>query len=440
MKRKRPSEQGQITVLFLFAVVALLGFAALSIDGGRLYFQRRAAQSAADDAAMTGALAIANEYNSSEVETIILNRTKNNGFDNTEDGVTVEVNWPPIAPNPYAGNMNYVQVFITSYIPTYFAQFVFKGDLKVTVEAVARVYPPGSIVPGYTIYGTNESACQTVWFHGNPLVEVSGGGSIGSNSDAGCDCMVDPLTGAPLGGSMTKEGNIGVDVVDGGTITAVGCWGNYGSSGSINPEPISASQQIDIDRIKSKVPIPDCSGQPDHGRMSFNGPGTMTPGYYQSLKFNSGADVTLAPGLYCIYGPDTWSVEMQGGAGIVGHGVTFYMMTTTGGWKINGGAYVELTAPANLVDPSGTDWAGMLIYAHPDNTNEISLSGSSTSYYEGSVYALGSHCSLLGTTGGVALNTNVICDTVELGGDGDLNIFYDESKNYQIPAALDLSK
>jgi hypothetical protein len=442
MKRKTNLEQGQITVLFLFAVVALFGFAALSIDGGRLYFQRRAAQSTADDAAMTGALAIANGYDSTQVQGIVLNRTKSNGFDNAEDGMLVEVHWPPVAPNPYAGDINYIQVFITSQIPTYFAQFVYRGDLQVTAEAVARVHPPTGIIPGYAIYGANDNACKTVRFNGNPIVEVSGGGSIGSNSSAMCDCVVDPVTGAPLGGSMVKEGTINVSVVDGGQITAAGCWGSYGASGSITPAPIPNSQQMDIERLQNKVPIPDCSGQPDFGKVTFNGPGTMSPGYYSSLKFNASADVTLAPGLYCIYGSDPWSVEMQGGARVVGHGVTFYMMTTTGGWKGNGGAYVELTAPPPdaLVDPSDNDWAGMLLYAHPSNTYDVTLSGTSNSYYEGSIYALGSHCNIEGTSGNVAFKTNVYCDTVEVGGTGDLDIFYDEGKNYQIPAALDLSK
>jgi hypothetical protein len=82
----------------------------------------------------------------------------------------------------------------------------------------------------------------------------------------------------------------------------------------------------------------------------------------------------------------------------------------------------------------------MLIYRHPDNTHEIILSGSGNSYYEGSIYALGSHCTLLGTAGGVGFQTNVFCDTVDLGGDGSLDILYNEGVNYKIPASLDLSK
>jgi len=433
MNRKNNFEQGQIAVVFLFAVVALLGFAALSIDGGRLFFQKRAAQSAADDAAMTGALAIANGYNSSEIQTIIFNRTKANGFDNAGDGVTVDVHWPPVAPNPYAGDVNYIQVFITSDSPMYFAQLVYKGDLQVTAEAVAHVNPTRGIVPGYAIYGANDNACKTVWFHGNPEVEISGGGSIGSNSDARCDCDAS-------GGSLVNEGNITVDVIDDGEITAVGCWGSYGDSGNINPEPITPSPQMDMEDVKALIPIPECGGLPNHGSMSFKGPDTMSPGAYENLRFNASADVFLEPGLYCIYGNDPWAVTINAGARVVGHGVTFYMMTTSGGWKTNGGAYVELDAPRNLIDPRGNQWEGMLIYRHPDNTSEIILSGNGNSYYEGSIYALGSPCSLMGTAGGVGFQTSVFCDTVDVGGTGDLDILYNEGLNYQIPAVLDLSK
>jgi hypothetical protein len=329
--------------------------------------------------------------------------------------------------------VNYIQVFITSQIPTYFAHFVFKGDLQVTVEAVAHVKPPSGIVPGYAIYGTSKTACKTIWFHGNPIVEVSGGGSIGSNSDAGCGCDVS-------GGSLVNEGNITVDVLDNGEITAVGCWGSYGSSGNLDPEPITPSPQMEPDVLRDLIPIPDCGGLPNLGSMDFNGPDTMSPGRYENLRFNASADVLLEPGLYCIYGNDPYSVTINAGARVVGHGVMFFMMSTSGGWKTNGGAYVELDSPTNLVDAAGNQWQGMLIYRHPDNTSEIILSGNGNSYYEGSIYALGSPCTLLGTAGGVGFQTNVFCDTVDVGGNGDLNIVYNEGLNYKIPAMLDLSK
>jgi len=245
MKAQRKLEHGQIMVLFVLAIIALFGVGALAIDGGRLYFQRRAAQSVSDDAAMTGALAILRGYSSTDIETIVLNRTKDNGFDNDEENVTVEVYWPPVSPNPYAGNPNYIQVFITSEIPPYLAQFVFQGSLQVTVEAIGHIRPTGSIVPGYTIYGTNPSACRTVEFSGNPFVKVTGGGSIGSNSDADCPC-----------GSLVSGGNFTIDVLGGGEITAAGCWVNNGVAGAIDPEPTPYVDPLELNELRDSIPIP----------------------------------------------------------------------------------------------------------------------------------------------------------------------------------------
>jgi len=53
--QRNSNEYGQILVIFVVALIVLLGFLALIIDGGNLFVQRRAAQNAADAGAMAGA-------------------------------------------------------------------------------------------------------------------------------------------------------------------------------------------------------------------------------------------------------------------------------------------------------------------------------------------------------------------------------------------------
>jgi hypothetical protein len=53
MKRQR-SESGQIAVILALAMVGLLAFTALAIDGGNMYLQKRNAQNAADAGAISG--------------------------------------------------------------------------------------------------------------------------------------------------------------------------------------------------------------------------------------------------------------------------------------------------------------------------------------------------------------------------------------------------
>ena len=49
------SERGQVIVIFAIALVGLLAVASMAIDLGRLYVERRNAQSAADAAVFAGA-------------------------------------------------------------------------------------------------------------------------------------------------------------------------------------------------------------------------------------------------------------------------------------------------------------------------------------------------------------------------------------------------
>jgi uncharacterized membrane protein len=55
MKNQESSEYGQALVLIALAFVVLIGFAALAIDGGMTYSNRRIAQAASDSASLAGA-------------------------------------------------------------------------------------------------------------------------------------------------------------------------------------------------------------------------------------------------------------------------------------------------------------------------------------------------------------------------------------------------
>ena len=51
----RKSESGQVIVILALALVGLLGFSALAIDGSMVFADRRFSQSGADAAALAGA-------------------------------------------------------------------------------------------------------------------------------------------------------------------------------------------------------------------------------------------------------------------------------------------------------------------------------------------------------------------------------------------------
>ncbi|MEM5775250.1 MAG: Tad domain-containing protein, partial [Anaerolineaceae bacterium] len=55
MKRALDTQRGQVIILFVLALVGLLAFAGLAIDGAMVYSDRRVAQSSSDSAALAGA-------------------------------------------------------------------------------------------------------------------------------------------------------------------------------------------------------------------------------------------------------------------------------------------------------------------------------------------------------------------------------------------------
>ena len=57
MSKAARYERGQVLVLVVFGIVALVGITALVIDGGNAFLDRRKAQNAADSAALASALA-----------------------------------------------------------------------------------------------------------------------------------------------------------------------------------------------------------------------------------------------------------------------------------------------------------------------------------------------------------------------------------------------
>ncbi len=155
MNPKLFKERGQALILIAFAGIALFAITGLAIDGSNKFSDRRHAQNAADTAALTGALAKANAETagddaatvSTKLVTAALNRAADNGYDGDLVTNVVQVNSPPVG-GPYAGNIHYVQVIITSYVDTFFTRVIGINQSTNIVQAVALSGKGGSIANG----------------------------------------------------------------------------------------------------------------------------------------------------------------------------------------------------------------------------------------------------------------------------------------------------
>lgn len=441
--RQQKNERGQVLVLTVLLLGALLGFGAIALDGGNIYADRRSAQAAADSSSMAGALAVMRGYGSSQVRRVAELRAERNGYATVAGKTTVTVNWPPASPHPYAGNWNYVQVIITNRLDTILAHLFYRGPFQHTVEATAHAARNETLAPGYVVYADNPTACSGVTFSGSMNAVVSGGGSILSNSSASCAC-------AMRGASGLSEGNGSVIVSGSGAgIFSVGCWEQIGASFTASPAPRPGAGQEYVD----PPPVPDCSGLPDFtgdGDKMFNSSGVLSPGRYDSIGTRSSATLTLLPGIYCLEGAlaaggGTKALSIGADSGVIGVDVFIYLTATAGGIEALGNGTTQLAAgdPSGpniplLVDNSGEDWRGMLFYAHPNNTNDIYLSGGSDSLYTGTVYAPGMDCDMHGSGEAIDFNTQMICDTVLITGSGSLDINFNPARLYKREDRIEL--
>ena len=126
------SEQGQVIILIVVSVVIMIALAALVIDGGNLYLNRRAAQTAADAAALAGAYErCAHNGNQTAVEIIVNEYAINqNQATAVEELLIAE---------------DRVDVTVSITAPTFFARVFGKNEETVVASAAANCLIPGGL-------------------------------------------------------------------------------------------------------------------------------------------------------------------------------------------------------------------------------------------------------------------------------------------------------
>ena len=200
MNAKR-KENGQVLVIFAVALVAMLGFVALAVDGSMIYSDHRYSQNAADAAALAGASAASqmmannssywwSSWDCNAIQPIkgaaiakAAERAAANKFTITEQNLDTANNGVQIqcVDQPFNKYM-LVRVKITSTTNTGFAQLFYDGPVKNTAEGVARIKPRTPMAFGSAIVALDSTcAYDGVDFDGTTGVNAYGGG-IFSNS------------------------------------------------------------------------------------------------------------------------------------------------------------------------------------------------------------------------------------------------------------------
>jgi len=213
-------EKGQVAIVFVLGIVALMGFVALAVDGGMIFMGRRRAQTVADAAAMAASQQLANGGTAEEAENAAKNIIISNGFaDQSTIDAMVTIAIQDGLTTPEGDDYELVEVTVNAPIETAFVQFVLGDTAQNTVKAVGRIQSGEGLDPvEQTIVAEagiiTMDNCLTTGGH---LLEITGGGNSGgirtfdgdifmnTPETSGNACAIDP---------PSSSGNDGIGAVN----------------------------------------------------------------------------------------------------------------------------------------------------------------------------------------------------------------------------------
>lgn len=365
-----------LTVLCMTCLLGLVGFAT---DVGVLLRQKRNMQTAADSAAVAGAL----ELHYGDTTAAANAAAAQNGVTIGTSGGAVTVNSPPLS-GAYAGLPNYVEAIVSQSQSTVFMNLFNFAAMTVTARAVAH-------------NGGSASCCVCVLSPSAPdAMDLQGSFSVTAPA---CGVMVDSNATDALqftgGGGTLTAGSVGV----------VG--GDGGQTGDSTPAPVTNIAQFS-DPLGTVV-------APNPSTMTCTIPagntltGTISPGCYSAPA--GGAitldNATLNSGTYVLTG----NVILQGNVETVAGGGTTLDIATGALSESTAGTYLDLVAPT-----SGP-YNGIAIMEPPPNTNPMTFDfGYSSGLIDGIIWAplaqLVLHDSGGDKVGGLQLITDLIVNTL----------------------------
>ena len=406
-RRLTGKEEGNVLLVVALSMAAILVFLVLALDVGDALVVKRQLQTAADAAAIAGALEIQQcaAPDCSVMQTAAAKSMAENGFANPTvltscassagTDLALTVNNGPCALgaiDPNFGNTSYVEAVATKQQPLMFAWIVGMKAMTLSARSEAGFGPPSACV-----IGLDPAAPQTILSNGNSDLEANC--AIADDSESGTALMVNGH--ATL---ISTGNNKGISVVGGDLI-----------NGNPTVSPTPTTDASSVPDPFSQLPAP-ASSSCNYSNYSVNGRATTTlyPGTYCGLNINGGANVTLSPGVYVMNG----NTVINGGSTLSGSGVMLYI--ASGQWIMNGGSHVDLVAQT-----TGT-YAGILFFQSRTDNSQFIVNGDATSAWQGALYVPDGQLLLNGGSN-VAAYTFVVADTILVNGNDTFTIGSDYS-------------
>jgi len=375
---------GSVLVYAAIAAPVLFGAAALSVDIGLWYANKRLAQSAADSAALAGSLEVVRSGgDASRISAIVLLDAATNGF-TAGRGDTITVNYPPTS-GPNVGSTVAVEVIVSRPGRRLLSQVLFDGETNVAARAVAAADINDSCV-----WALNPSSPSSIKVTGNAQVQLN------------CGILINSASASGLFQS-------GTGCIQASVIKVVGGY----SVACANPSPLAGVNAFQ-DPLAA-LPAPDYDDCDYSANITVNGGETrrLTPGTYcGKIRVSANATLEFDPGLYVLDGA---GLDVSGQGTVNGSDVSFYLTQNSGvpdAITISGGATVTLSAD------DGGPLPGILFYHDRGSTGNVThrFTGGANMELSGVLYFPSQTISF---SGGSNLNDSqamIIADTVEFTG------------------------
>jgi putative Flp pilus-assembly TadE/G-like protein len=392
-------ERGQALILIALAAVALVGMVGLAVDGGRAFVDRRKAQNAADAAAL--ASAYARIKGNQDMVSAALSSAAENGYNNDGKTNVVELYSPP-KDGAHTGDVEYIQIIITSNLNTYFARVIGRQKITTIVEATARTKQAEikEILNGNAIVSlaptSNCFNSLSFWVHGEATLDITGGGVFVNSNNQSC--------------ALREQGSGSIRLAEGYSISVVG------NASIQKPRLITPGVTVGAAPISYPPPffMPKV-GCNKEAEVSLDGT-SMSSGSWGD-DFPPPGVTHLDGGVYCLDN----GIHITGN--LEGHNVVF---------KVNKGEVRFSSSGDILLDaPNAGDHAGLLMYLPMDNHSKVVLNGGAGSVIKGTILAPASPVLIKGMDSPRGFHSQIIGYTVEADGNSNVVIVYDKDQNFQ---------
>lgn len=406
-------EHGQTILLVALSLPIMLGFIGVATDLGSLFKDKRTIQTAADAAAIAGALNLSNgTWNSAA-----LAASATNGFTNGSNGVTVTVNnGPTWSHSNYLGQSGYIEATVVKSEPTIFLALFGYPSVNVLARAVATnqaaangcVYTLGTTGTDLYVQGSPGIDAPNCAFSvgsssSNAISEIGNGGSIITSSIS----AVGNIGTSGFGDFSPKPVGNAIPVSD----PLAGMQYPYSCSSAgctcTNPtgSTICSTNPIPTASMPTTCPAVSFSGVPNKGTLSLS-PGCYDLGGASGTSIPANKTLSLSNGVYFF---TDGALSMGGNSTFDATNVTM-IMTDTATINMVGTPNLDLTAPGS----DGT-FPNILYYQVPADTQALTLQGSSAATITGVFYAPAAPVTMKGTAGGT-INTEFVVSTLSLAG------------------------